>query len=574
MTETRTSRHELPQWGSGADSGSRQDFDEAFEKLDNQAPYDTGATLAALPAAGKAARYVLVSLTGGYRTLYRDDGATWDAVGGNTLPRHVHFRALDGQARTDNAVTFSHPDAANPGATLGYDGSAVLSGTVRVYDDDESARGVLMVGTDAAADPTARGRVHVRTRADGEQGLVVQAHGSGAGHLLAVRNSGGSNVTTVDALGRLQQRNFSAFGGAALPTASTVAIAPTSATDDGIANGLLLYGQAGDASGKTILTVQPDAATDTTAIGLVTRTGMTWGRLPWGTPSGSNGVVTLAGNTVYARASGNPDNTAYFSVRRSDPTSPATEANPANDVGLLTVGKTGISTGLPLSVSQRYQTGSATLTLYRVTDFAAAFLDLGRLVPAGGGGETVQLASSWRSDGRLNTGAWWKATGTTRDARQPVSHCSRKTFVGLGGSDLAGQNVNQDETYTYSWPTMTVRSATTTDLEIFVGIEFHLLWRPDGIVDTNGFFVDTLVSVDGGSFAVADSSFVTPTPNGTTSRNGSNNVMLFHRRTSVATDKTFAVQTRFRMGSSLPGIRLRTIDLRVQEAIVENYAAI
>jgi hypothetical protein len=574
MTETRTSRHELPQWGSGADSGSRADFDEAFEKLDNQAAYDTGATLSALPAAGKAARYVLVSLAGGFRTLYRDDGTTWDVVGGNTLPRHVHFRALDGQARTDNAVTFSHPDAANPGATLGYDGSAVLSGTVRVYDDDEPARGVLMVGTDAAADPAARGRVHVRTRADGEQGLVVQAHGGGAGHLLALRNSGGSTVTSVDALGRFQQRSFSAFGGAALSASSTVAVAPTSATDDGITNGLLLYGQTGDASGKTILTVQPDAATDTAAIGLVTRTGMTWGRLPWGTPAGSNGVVTLAGNTVYVRASGNVDNAAYFSVRRSDPTSPATEANPALDTGLVTVGPTGIGSGLPLSLSQRYRTASATMTLYRVTDFAAAFLDLARLIPAGGGTETVQLASSWRSDGRLNTGAWWRSTGTTRDARQPVSHCSRKTFVAVGGDGAAGEDITTDETYTYTWPTMTVRSATSTDLEILIGLEFHLLWRPDGVVDTNGFYVDTLVSVDGGSSTVADTSFVTPTPNGTTARNGSNNVLLCHRRTAVATDKPFVVQTRIRMTNSLPGIRLRTIDLRVQEVIVENYAAI
>lgn len=579
MTETRGGRHDLVQWSSGTDSGSRPDFNEMFSKLNTQAAYDLGVTLGALPAADRTGRYELVALAGGYRTLYRtSDTATWDAIGGNTMPRAFHHRALEGQARTDTALTFSHPGSANPGATLDYGGSAVLSGTVRVYDDDEATRGVLIVGTNAAADPATLGRVHVRTRAEGERGIVVRPYTPGAGdpvgNLFSAQTAGGADVFTLDGLSRLRQQSFSAFGGAVMPTTSVFAVSPTSSDSDGVTNGLLLYGQAGaGVTGKTLLRMQPDAATDTTAIGLVTRTGITWGRLPWGTPGTSSGTITYAANTHHLRASGHVDTTSYFTLRRSNPTSPATEADPLQDVSLLSVGSTGITGTLPMALSQRQYTAATTLSLYRVTNFTASFLELARLVPDGGGGETSQPASTWSSDGRLATGAWWRSTGTLRDARQPVKHVSRKWFALPSDDESVGQNVDNGSSFTYTWAAMTVRSPTVTDLEVKLTVELVVIPNP-GVVDTNSIFLETLISIDGGGYTVADSTFCTLPLVQTAERLGGAVVVTTHRKTSIPANSSFTLRTRLTVGgTSVPDTRLRMLDIVATETMVESYAA-
>jgi hypothetical protein len=579
MTETRTNRHELPQWGAGTDSGSRADFNEAFDKLNDQAAYDDGTEASALPVTGVVVgRYALATFTGGYRTLYRRGDGVWDAIGGNTMPRAFHHRGLEGQARTDTALTFSHPGSANPGATFDYGGSAVLSGTVRVYDDDEATRGVLIVGTSAAADPATLGRVHVRTRAEGERGIVVRPYTPGSGdpigNLFSAQSAGGSDVFTLDGLSRLRQQAASAFGGAVMPTTSVLAVSPTSSDSDTVTNGLLLYGQAaaGVPAGKTILRIQPDAATDTTPIGLVTRTGISLGRLPWGTPGTSSGTITYAGNTHHFRASGHGDTVSYFTLRRSNPTSPATEADPLQDVSLLAVGNTGITGTLPMSLSQRQYTAPATLTLYRVTNFTGAFLDLARLVPDGGGGETSQVASSWASDGRLATGAWWRSTGTTRDARQPVKHVSRKSYALPTDNETVGQNVDNGSSFTYTWAQMTVRSLTTTDLEVKVTVELVVVPNPAS-VDTNSILLETLASINGGGYSVIDSSFVTLPLTQTAARLGGTVVTATHRATGVPANATFTLRTRLTVGDSVPDTRLRTLDVVATETIVESYAA-
>lgn len=572
MTETRTNRFELPQWGSGSDAGSREDFNEAFDRLNDRAAYDDGATLGVLPATDVAGRYALVSLAGDYRTVYRSHGAGWDAVGGNTMPRAFHHRALDGQARTDTAVTFSHPDAANPGATIGYDGSALLSGTVRVYDDDEQTRGVLMIGTDVAADPATRGRLHVRTRIDGEHALVIQPHGAAAGNLLAVRNAGGANVLTVDALGRLQQRTHAAFGGATMPTASVLSVAPTSSDSDGITNGLLLYGQSAAAT-KTILRVHRDTA-DAAPIAQIDRDGITVGRLPW-TGAMATGGVTVSANNMVMRASGTIGNPYYLHIRRSDPTSAATEADPTKDTALVSIGETGISTSLPVYVSNRNRLTGATMALYRVTDFAAPYLDLARLVPGVGGVETAQHAASWLSDGRLSTGAWWKSTGTLRDARQSIRHLCTKIWASPGDGPTVGIAVPQNSTYTYTFPAMTARSGTTTDINI--GVLVELMLGANTITPNNSdgqvYAVRTFVSVNGGAFtllAEQENAQATPTPD----RRPTGDVLTFtHRRESIPPGGTFQVRLQFTTGGAVPTVYLRKMDLNVEEALFEIYTA-
>lgn len=574
MAKTYTDRFGLVQWSTGSDSPARLDFNLAYANLEARAALDTGDTYAAMPVALLSkGRYALVG-DGTYRALYRrNDANAWEQAVGNMLPSTLHFRAA-GLTRTTSAVVISHPDHAQPGATIDYGGSALLTGTVRVWDTSDSTRGVVMIGTSLDADPVVRGRLHVRTRATGERGLVLQPYtpaeeDPGSGDLLVARTAGGSDTVRIDPLGRFRATPPAAFGGASLPTASVLAVSPTATPADGIENGLLLYGQE-SATSRSILRIQPDNTADLAPIMLVLRTGITLGRLPWGVPNTSSGTTTIAGNTVYVRGSGLTTTGQYFDVRRSDPTSPVTEANPALDTSLFRISSGGIGTSLPAFVSQRALLSASTMTLYRVTNFTGAFLDLARLVPDGLGGETAQLASTWASDGRLATGAWWKSVGTTRDARQSVVHYSRKWFALPSDGNSVGQNIDSGQTYTYTWAAMTVRSVTTTDLEIRVGLEFIILPSPTQ-PDTNSMLVETLISVNGGAYAVADSTHYTAPVEEVAARLGGDVFSTVHRMAALPAGATFTLRTRLTVGASVPDFRLRMIDVQAAEVILEQY---
>lgn len=580
MAETVTDRFGLVQWSSGGDSPSRLDFNEALLRIEQRAAIDPGVTYSALPATFlTGGRYALVVPPGdesAYRTLYRrNDSASWDFAGGNAVRAPFHFRA-NGQARTDAAVTLSHPDFAAAGGTLGYDGSALLTGTVRVHDAADAARGAMLIGTDAAPSLATLGRLHVRTRATAERGIVVQPYtpgegDAGSGNLITARTAGGSDVLYVDALGRFRTVAAASFGGGALAAQHSVVLAPTTNPVDGNTNGLLLHGQAA-ATSKAILTVQRDTTADTTPIAQFLRDGIGLGRLPWGTPGGGDSSsMTFSANTVHFRTSGNVANTSYWNWRRSDPTSPATEANPALDTTLMSVGPNGIGSGLPMFVSQRYKTNLATMSLYRLTDFNASFLDLGRLVPNGGGGEDLTIVSSWQADGRLRTGAPWRGMGTVRDARQAVTHYSRKWFALPSDPVTTALYLDTGQTYTYTWAPMTVRSSTTTDLAVTLGMEVILI--PLSLPDTNDLLIETLVSVNGSAYVVADTTHYTAPVQQDAARLGGDLLSFAHRITGVATGATFTLQTRFTVGTSIPDFRVRMLDISATETLLEQYAA-
>lgn len=584
MVETRTDRFELVQWSSGGDSPSRLDFNEAFWNLNTRAAIDPGITYSTLPATFPVGgRYALVVPPGdesAYRTIYRrNDAGGWDFAGGNAARAPFHFRA-NGQARTDAAVTLSHPDFAAAGGTLGYDGSAVLTGTVRVHDADDAGRGAVLVGTDAAPNLTTLGRLHVRTRATAERGIVVQPYtpgegDTGSGNLFTARTAGGSDVLFVDALGRFRTVVGAAFGGGALAAAHSVVLAPTSNPADGVTNGLLLHGQAGaGATTKSILTVQRDTA-DTTPIAQFLRDGIGLGRLPWNTPGASDSSsITLSTNTLHFRTSGNPANTSYWVWRRSDPTSPATEANPALDTTLLSCGVAGIASGLPMFISQRHRQAVSTMALYRVGDFTNPFLDLARLVPNGSGGEDAQLMSTWGPDGRLRTGLPWRATGTCREVRQSITHLCNKRFTAQGSAALSGQLVNANSSFEYTWPLMTLRSADTADLDIITTIELMLGQNGnDGVDDAQAVLVDTFVSINGGAYNQVGFSENAPVSTSLIHRPGGDLMYCNHRLAGVPAGATFRVRTRFSAGDALPKIYLRMFDLKIQEAVFETYTA-
>jgi hypothetical protein len=575
VTETRSNRHGLPLWSSGSDSGSRSDFTEAFTKLNAQAAWDDGGTDTELPVDDLVAgRYQLVVIGGTYRVLYRrHDSSGWDAVGGNTMPNSFHYRALSGQARADAAVTFSHPDHVNPGATIGYDGSAVLSGTVRVFDDDESGRGALIVGTNAAVGYPTLGRAHIRTRATGERALTVQAHAADAGNLFTVRTAGEADALHVDALGRLRGTAPSSFGGAPIPTLASLAVAPTANDADDTITGLLLHGSTGSAEilAKSIMQIWRDATEGSAPLADFKRDTISIGRLPWATSG-----LTLAATGHTVRASGVAGNAFFWRLRRSDATSGANEANAALDATLLEISNGGWASNLPLFVTQRYRTAQATASFYRVGDFSASFIDLARLVPDGLGGETAQLASAWDSDGRLRVGAWWRSTGTVRDARQSVHHVCRKDFAVPGESPTSGQPVNPNSIHTLTWTSMTMRSSGTTDLRITTSV--GLILRPN-LIDNNAdaqlYSVRTLVSVNGGSYTeigISDNAQVTPEVRPVQTYSG-DAFACEHRLVNVPAGATVQVRTVFSVSEAVPLVYLRSLAIDLEECVIETYAS-
>lgn len=577
MTETRTNRFDLPLWGDGSDSGSRSDFNEAFTKLNDNAARDDGVTQSALPGTGLVpGRYQLVVHDGVYRVVYRrHDGSGWDAIGGNTMPNPFHFRGIAaGVARTDAAITLSHPDAANAGGTIGYDGSATLSGTVRVFDDDELGRGALLVGTSATPDLSTLGRAHVRTRATGERALTLQAHASNAGNLLTARTAGASDVLSIDALGRLRALSPSAFGGAPLPTLASLAIAPTASDDDDTTAGLLLHGSTGSSEilAKSILQIWRDASEGAAPLADLKRDSFSIGRLPW-----ASSALTLAATAHTVRAGGIAANPFYWRLRRSDPTNAGTEANPANDVTLFGVTETGSTHSLPMVISNRYRTAPVALTVQRLTDFSAAFLSLARLVPDGGGGETSQTASTWDSDGRLRAGAWWRSTGTIRDARQSLHHLCRKVYAAPGDGATLGLQVNPSGSATLTWTTMTMRSSGTADLKISTSIE--LMMQPnsvDGQADAQDYSARTLVSVNGGSFTEignAENAQTTPYNRNPIQRYSGDMFVFDHRILNVPSGATVQVRTVFTTTNANPIVWLRSLEIDVEECMIEAYAS-
>jgi hypothetical protein len=563
MAETLTSRFGLVQWGVGTDSPSRIDFNAAFLSIEQKAAYDDGVTRTALPTtnlvAGRSALVAPESSPGvptGYRTLYRrNDAAGWDYAGGNTISEPFNVRAANGvgaggPARSANAFSVSHPDAANPGAQWAWDGSAILGGTQRVYDYSDPTKGTLIVGAvvGLAADPIVNGRVHVRTRATGERGIVLRPYtpvgpDTGSGALLAVQEATGNDLFLIDAQGRVRHQTFSAWGGAALPTTSVMAISPTSNAADAVVNGLLLYGQAGvGATTKRILQVARDGTADVVPILTVDRDNIAVGRLPWGSLT-ADGSLSLSGRQLANRATGYTADAMLWKLTRADAASPD---NAGLDEPVASLSRTSGLTRVPMTLTQALGTGSVNLTLKRYTDLTARF----------------EVIGAWDSVGSVIAGARWRGSGTLRDARQGVKHRSIQFF---------GSTLTTGQTLSTTWATMTVHSVTTTDLDIAVCVEATI--NPGAFSDKEDgqqWFLYIDLSVNGGAF----NQLVQKLQGGPSHRDGSRPVNVqtdYTFATNVPAGATFAVRTRIVIGGAVPSVVIRAVDVMVQESIIESY---
>jgi hypothetical protein len=583
VTETRTTRFGYPLWSADTDSPSRTDFDEWSNVAEAKNAYDDGVTYTALPVTALVqGRYALVNAAGNYRTLYRrDDAGAWRFIGGDTIPDTLRLRALASQATTAQALALSHPSLTSPPLTLAYDGSIVVGGSFRSYDSNDASKGGIVVGSNAAADPVGNGRLYVTTRQTGDRGLVIAPYvpggaDPGSGDLLTVRNAGGDSPFTVNALGQFREQASSAFGGASIQSTAMLALAPSSSNSDTVTSGLLLYGQAGTGganppNAKALLQISRDSGDLTAAgsIGLIKRNTITWGRLPWGTPN-TDGTVTLAANTHYMRSSVNASAYVQWSF-----TDPAHEDDSTKDTAYLVASSAALTWRLPFSVSNEYNTGRAALDLYRFVDYSQPFLRVIRAVRVNPTTVTPTLVGQWESDGRLQTGVPWRGIGSIRDARQPVAHVCHKALVTPGDPADAGPLVNPLGTFVYTWPTMTLRSTSSIDIELSLITELMLGSGVSGQDDAQAYSQQFAISINSGTFSVLDTARenASTVPRATNRRSGE----AFLARTrllNVPAGAQVQIRTTFAVGNAAPTIYLRSLDLRVEESVVEVYSPI
>lgn len=578
MTETWTTRMVVPQWGAGTDAPSRVDFDTAFLNLDTRAAYDDGVTYASVPTANLIpGRYARVSTTDGSYSLYRRSSTAWEYVGGPVSPIKLRSVALGSQVGTDQAFSLE--------LTLG---TPTLWGT---YQGDLYANGVLrtnnMVGAAPLGDtlsPATTGRAYVKTQATGDLGLVVRAHASTAGNLVSVRDQGNNEVVSVDPTGRFRSGVASAFGGASMPSASTLAVAPSPNTSDAYINGLLLYGQSG-APTRSLMTAYAFNGDTAGPIATLLPNGATIGRMPWGTVGNGDGVLNLLGDIVAFRAGGANipgagQYSTWYTFRRASTSAPT---DPTQDTNVFTLGLAGSTLGLPLYLSQENNGSTTNQTLYRFNDFTAGrFAELYQATRVNPTTVTLQLASDWNADGRLRTGTLWRGNGVVRDARLPVRHLCTKIWASPGDSPTAGQQVNPNNSFTYTFPVMQSRAFGGCDLDIYVILELMLGVGQSGGVDAQDYGIDCYVAINGGSFGLvaiqenaqtsaavgfrpmgdvlhANFRVAAPVPNGS--------------GTGIPNGGTFQVKLTFVVGAAVPVVFMRKLDLNVGEVTHEIYTA-
>lgn len=570
MTITVTTRMGQTKYGSGSDSLRRTHWNSDADAVEANTAIDDGTTHTTLPAPVDIlrGRYVMFSSgAGAYTSLYRAtaDSGTWVPAMGNTAPAPLTFRPhLAGdQGTTDVAVAFTHPSLAGTYGKLTYDGQAQFA-RLTAWDPDSTARGTVYAGLTpaTATDLTNLGRVHVRTRAAAERALVLQAHDAAAGNLFTARESGGSDVVTVDSAGYLRARALSGFGGGAINAAAAVVVAPTSAAGDGVNTGLLLHGQSGAAS-KPMLAVLRDLA-DTAPIAFLDRENVVLGRLPWGTGS-AGGNLSASGRQINFRAQGYDADTTLWRLRRTDYSDPG---NTGLDETVGSLSRAAGSFRVPLTVSQALGTSAANLTVQRVTDFNGRFLEFQRVT---GGTEVI---SALEADGRMQLGARWIASGTMRDARQSLTHVCTKRYAtpGVDGFTV-GQSIAAAASYTYTFPVMQSRSASNVDLNIMLESEYTLSFQTGDFGNSSLYRV--YVSENGGAFNLIETREFWGVAVTSASRPVGASPTLVTTLGSLAAGATF--QVRIQVSNNTVGgsatMYLRMLYLNVKESLVAAYSA-
>lgn len=570
MAETRTTRLGLPHYSSGSDGFSRGDWNETVLNLESRAAIDQGSSAPTLPttsAAGPGEYYQRADTTLGLRALYRSDGGgTFRAQ--NWLPETLRLRPGDGQAATAEGLRVDYPNQTLPGWAVTYAGVGRLRDSLVLGGSAATGLGRLAVGGVDTAPTDARARI---TAYGAERGLDLRAGNNLVTELLRIGDSGGSTVLSVSGAGQLTSTQGAAFGGAT-PGAGSITAAPQAS--GAIAVGVLAQGVTGAparpairvdryASGPAgtdtdpILTVAPDAIT-------VGRSGAAWtgGQLTLGAPSMRAIGAKLGWYPADADAAegvGYRGLSLTSAAMRS--TIPAVHDN------------SGATTASP-SLLRSYPAAGGQWTAYLLRAFQSEH-------GSAGNPDTHTEVARLDAAGRLLSNAPWRGSGTRpaalRDVRQPVIHRSIKRWV-LPGPLYAGPIIwPGDYEFAYTFPTMTMRSA--SDLQLFWQMRLETLhFVKDGYtgLDRSVLNLYFLVSINGGTYVRGDAAgweqeTVGMTTSPTSFAPGQSDTWPGAHLASVPAGASVRVAFVARNSDGLGPIRVRRADLYLHEALIQDY---
>lgn len=475
MTETRTARMNQPQWSSGSDSPSRTDFNEAGLAVETRTAIDRLTPDSALPSSGivNAEYFVRTATIGGtaLRTLYRgDSGGTLRAH--NWVPETLRVRPADTVASTAEGLRVDHPDVTLPALTTTWDGKVTARHSLVLGAASDTSLGRLSVGGLDAVPAGVRARI---TAAGAERALELRAGDGSVTELLRAVDSAGSAVLTISGAGGLTSTQAAAFGGTSPGAASlTGAPQPTGAQTAG----LLAHGLE-SATSRAALQVNRYApgSSDPAAILSVLPSTITVGRLgAWSGGQLDLGAPTL--RVVTPRMAWFPSEASISGTSGFNPFPGLTGfAGFDSSVGLFTaVGTEFNNFGDPTKIScevASYNSSAGT--------WAGDLLRMYQCELISGSPDAV-VVGKMDAAGRLSTNAPWRGSGgkptELRDARQNITHQCTKIWAAPGNL-TAGLFIGSGGSVLYTWPTMTVRSSSITQLEIELRLEL-LCFRSGG----------------------------------------------------------------------------------------------
>jgi len=183
--------------------------------------------------------------------------------------------------------------------------------------------------------------------------------------------------------------------------------------------------------------------------------------------------------------------------------------------------------------------------------------------------------------GRLQSNASWRGSGTRpvqlRDVRQGITHYCQRKWVDPGDYPN-GLFVGQNSSVTYTWPTMTVRSSTLTQLEAHMRLELLFFKLNSGATpDRQVAQVRWFYSINGGSFVSANTDYqegaATTVDSAWPQAPGVQCMWTCIIPVSLSAGSTFRLRFQVLLYPYASDARLRRADLFVRETIIESYTA-
>jgi hypothetical protein len=580
VAETRTTRLNLPQWSSGADSPSRDDFNNAFADLEARTAIDRRTPDPVLPTGSPALvdrEYFqrILDLGGGtvLRALYRSDsGGTWRAQAWVPETLRVRPPTAAPPALTADALRIEHPTGPVAGLVSSWDGTVVARTALVLGTSVDGTLGRLSVGGLDAVPAAVRARI---TALGAERALEIKAGDANVTELLRMINSAGSNVLTVSGAGALTSTQGAAFGGVTPAASASLTVAPNSS--GAINTGLLGYGQE-TANTRVIWQAnryQP-GSTDAAAIFTVAPNSITIGRVT-GTDWGALDIGAVLTRWVTGRL-------AWFPTIAS-----MSGSSPFNPFPGLT-GFAGIDqvNGMSSTIGTQFNNyGDPTRTASTVASYNSGVgawtgdIQRGYQAEIIAGSPDAVLVSRIDPVGRMSSNAPWRGSGGKpnhlRDVRQSVVHtCVRKWAD--PGDYSAGQFVASNGSFTYTWPTMTVRSSSITQLEVELRLEALFFKQNSGAnPDRQVMQIRWFYQIGSGSFNSADSLYqeaaAMVADSAFPQAPGIQNTWTVAVPITVAAGSTFRMRMQVVLYPYAADARLRRADLKVRESIVETYTA-